>query len=210
MPSKRDLVPAPARPAQPDIASRIGAAILGFLGEVPRSRERPSASPAQAARLVAKLAAKKAAAAAGTLALPPGPLGWLTILPEMVAVWKVQAAMVADIAGLYGRQASLTQEQMLYCLFKHTASQAVRDLVVRAGERWLVKQATVGALQGIARRIGTRLSERVVTKTASRWLPLVGAIGVAAYAYYDTAQVAKAAIELFERELEFEPAPEDA
>src|SRR5918911_369505 len=146
MPSPRDLVPASARPAPHDIASRIGAAILGFLGEVPRSRERPSASPAQAARLVAKLAAKKAAAAAGTLALPPGPLGWLTILPEMVAVWRVQAAMVADIAGLYGRQASLTQEQMLYCLFKHTASQAVRDLVVRAGERWLVKQATVGAL----------------------------------------------------------------
>jgi len=58
---------------------------------------------------------------AGTLALPPGPLGWMTILPEMVGVWKIQAQMVADIAALYGKTATLTQEQMLYCLFKHTA-----------------------------------------------------------------------------------------
>ena len=207
MPKKHELAPI-ASPPGGDIASRIGAAILGFLGEVPRSREQPSALPGEAARHVANRAATKAATAAGTLALPPGPLGWLTILPEMVAVWKVQAAMVADIAGLYGKQASLTQEQMLYCLFKHTASQAVRDLVVRAGERWLVKQATVGALQAIARRIGARVSERALTKTASRWLPVVGALGVAAYAYYDTAQVAKAAIELFEREFDVEPADE--
>jgi hypothetical protein len=34
---------------------------------------------------------------------------------------------------------------------------------------------------------------------------VVGALGVAAYAYYDTAQVAKAAIELFERDIEIEP-----
>ena len=204
MPKKRELATI-TPPAAGDISSRIGAAILGFLGEVPSSRERPSATPAEAARQVANRAAAKAATAAGTLALPPGPLGWLTILPEMVAVWKVQAAMVADIAGLYGKQASLTQEQMLYCLFKHTASQAVRDLVVRAGERWLVKQVTAGALKAIARRIGAHVTERAVTKTASRWLPVVGALGVAAYAYYDTAQVAKAAIELFERELDIEP-----
>jgi hypothetical protein len=117
----------------------------------------------------------------------------------------VQANMVADIAALYGRQGTLTQEQMLYCLFKHTASQAVRDLVVRAGERWLVKKATSQVLQAVARRIGAKISERAVTKTASRWLPVVGAIGVAAYAYYDTAQVAKAAIELFGREVDVEP-----
>lgn len=200
----------PAAQAGDDIASRIGAAILGFLGEVPSSRHMRSATPAESARQVAARAAAKAATAAGTLALPPGPLGWLTILPEMVAVWRVQATMVADIAALYGRQGTLTQEQMLYCLFKHTASQAVRDLVVRAGERWLVKKATLGVLRTIAGRIGAKISERAVTKGASRWLPVVGAIGVAAYAYYDTAQVAKAAIALFEREIELDAADAQA
>jgi hypothetical protein len=44
----------------------------------------------------------------------------------------------------------------------------------------------------------------LATKGASRLMPLVGAVGVGAYAYYDTTQVAKTAIELFARELVIE------
>ncbi|MEK8032631.1 hypothetical protein AACH06_17560 [Ideonella sp. DXS29W] len=170
---------------------------------MPRTSVQPTGHPAEAARQTAASAAAKAAAAAGTLALPPGPLGWLTILPELLAVWRIQAKMVADIAAHYGKSASLTQEQMIYCLFKHTASQAVRDLVVRMGERFVVKKASLKALQMVAQRIGAKVTERGVSHGASRWLPVVGALGVAAYAYYDTAQVAKAAIELFERDIEY-------
>lgn len=207
---KRALAVRPADDgSKPDVAGRIGAAILDFVGQVPPSQAAPSPTPAAAARELARRAAAKAAATAGGLALPPGPLGWLTVLPELVAVWRVQAAMVADIAALYGRQGTLTREQMLYCLFRHTASQAVRDLVVRAGERWLVRKATLGVLQSITRRIGMRLSERAVASAASRWLPVVGAMGVAGYAWYDTQQVAKAAIALFEREVTLDTAPGD-
>jgi hypothetical protein len=202
---KKASASVPAIQADAAVASRVAAAILGFVGEVPHSSERKSRSPAEAARSAANIAAAKAAAAAGTLALPPGPLGWLTILPEMVAVWKIQANMVANIAAFYGKKGALTQEQMLYCLFRHTASQAVRDLVMRVGERMIVKRATLGVLQAVAQRIGVKVTRQTLTKTASRWLPVVGALGVAAYAYYDTAQVAKAAIELFERDIEIEP-----
>lgn len=194
------LVPttASASAAESGVAARIGAAILHFVVDVPVSAHQASPAPAAAARRVAKAAAARAASAAGTLALPPGPLGWLTILPEMLAVWRVQAQMVADIAALYGREGRLSEEQMLYCLFKHAASQAVRDLVVRVGQRAVITTVTAGALQSVAQRIGMTMTQRVVAKSASRWLPVVGALGVAAYAYYDTSQVAKAAIELFE------------
>jgi hypothetical protein len=37
-------------------------------------------------------------------------------------------------------------------------------------------------------------------------LPVVGALGVAGYAYYDTAQVAATAISLFEKDVAREPA----
>lgn len=188
-----------------DAASKIAVAILGFVGKVPSSGESRSRTPAEAARKAANAAAAKAATAAGTLALPPGPLGWLTILPEMTAVWKIQAQMVADIAALYGKSATLGREQMLYCLFKHAASQAVRDLVVRVGERMLVKRATLASLQAVAQRVGVKLTQRVLAKGVSRWIPLAGAVGVAAYAYYDTVQVAKAAIDIFERDIEVEP-----
>lgn len=200
------LVPASSSDAAADgISHKVANAILGFIGEVPRSKAVPSRQPAEAARQTAVTAAAKAAAAAGTLALPPGPLGWLTILPELLAVWRIQAGMVADIAAHYGKSGTLTQEQMLYCLFKHTASQAVRDLVVRMGERVVVKKASLKALQVVAQAIGVKVTERGVSHGAARWLPVVGALGVAAYAYYDTAQVAKAAIDLFERDIELQP-----
>lgn len=209
MTRKRTAVSLPVTQDHEQVASRIGGKILAAVGKVPTSSERKSRDPAEAARKTANTAARNAAAAAGTLALPPGPLGWLTILPELIAVWKIQAQMVADIAAFYGRKRVLTQEQMLYCLFKHTASQAVRDLVVRVGERAIVRRATVRALNSVAQRVGLTVTQRTLAKSASRWLPVVGALGVAAYAYYDTAQVARTAIDLYEREIEIDPIRED-
>jgi hypothetical protein len=105
---------------------------LDVVGSIPGSSARPSARPDEAARKLANAAAAKAALISGGLALPPGPLGWLAILPDLIAIWRLQSQMVADIAALYGQTATLTREHMLYCLFRHAAAQAVRDLVVRA------------------------------------------------------------------------------
>lgn len=208
MPRKHAVVP--ARQQEAEVVSKVAAKILSVLGEVPTSGERKSRNPAEAARKIASTAAVSAATAAGSLALPPGPLGWLTVLPEMVLVWKIQAQMVADIGALYGKRRVLTQEQMIYCLFKHTASQAVRDLVVRVGERVIVRHASVRAINTVAQRIGLRVTQRALAKSASRWLPVVGAVGVAAYAYYDTANVAKSAVGMFEGEIEIEPLRPDS
>ena len=190
-----------------EAGSRVGNAILDFIVALPESKLGKSESPEEAARSKANKAAAAAALAAGALALPPGPAGWLTILPEMIGVWKIQAQLVADIAALYGHRATLSEEQMIYCLFKHTAAQAVRDLVVRTGERALVQRVTVRALQGIAKRIGVKVTQRAIGRGLARWLPIVGAVGVGAYAYYDTAQVASTAISLFKGEVHLEPAP---
>lgn len=193
------------RNAGDERGDRIAQTILNFIGHIPGTAEKKSLEPAQRARVIARSAARKAAVTAGSLALPPGPLGWLTVLPELVAVWKLQTQMVADIAGIYGNKAELTREQMIYCLFRHTAAQAVRDLVVRIGERFLVQQVSVRAFQVAARKIGVTITQHAIGKGVSRWLPIVGAVGVGAYAYYDTGQVARTAIELFEREIVIAP-----
>ena len=200
----------PAVPSKSDVASKIASAILGFIANTPTSRQRSSSSPEDSAKKIANKAAATAATVAGTLALPPGPLGWLTILPEMVGVWKIQAQMVADIAALYGKTATLTQEQMLYCLFKHSAAQVLRDLVVRVGERVIIKHASLRVMQSIAQKIGVKVTQRVIGKSLSRWLPIVGALGVGAYAFYDTAQVASTAIELFSQEIDPATSPQEA
>ena len=185
---------------------RIAQTILNFIGQIPDTSEKKCPDPAHRARVIARSAARKAAVTAGSLALPPGPLGWLTVLPELLAVWKLQTQMVADIAGVYGNQAELTREQMIYCLFRHTAAQAVRDLVVRIGERFLVRQVSVRAFQAAARKVGVTITQHAISKGVARWLPVVGAVGVGAYAYYDTGRVARTAMELFAREIEIAPA----
>ncbi len=188
----------------------IAQAVLSLMGKVPKSKERPSQTPLEDARKKANATAAKAALAAGALALPPGFAGWLTILPEMMGVWKMQRQMVADIAALYGKQATLTPEQVVYCLFQHTAAQGVRDLVVRVGQRSLVRRASPLLIRTLSRRIGSRLAQRVLGRGAARWVPIAGAVGVGAYVYYDTAQVAATAIDLFEGVIEVEAEVVDA
>ncbi|MBA4260984.1 MAG: hypothetical protein C0443_02890 [Comamonadaceae bacterium] len=192
-------VPAEGATADP---SFLGQAILSLVGKVSASKKLPSETPTEDARRAAKAAATKAALAAGALALPPGVLGWLTILPEMMGVWKIQRQMVADIAALYGKHATLTPEQVVYCLFQHTAAQGVRDLVVRVGQRTLVRRASPLLIRTITRRVGAKLAQRAAGKGLARWLPVLGALGMSAYAYADTAQVAATAIDLFEGVIE--------
>lgn len=189
---------------------RITEAILDFVSQVPDSKVANSKDPASEARRLANRAAQRAALTAGSLALPPGPLGWLTLLPELIAIWKIQAQMVSDIAAAYGHHASLGREQMMWCLFRHTAAQAFRDLVVRMGDRLVFQRMSWGAAKRVAKQIGIKLTQRTLSKGVSRWLPVIGALGVGAYAYYDTGQVASTAIEMFEGGITVEGADEDA
>ena len=178
-------------------AHQITEALLKLVTKVPASGEPESATPAVRGKALARNAAKASAAISGTAALAPGPLGLLTLLPDMIGVWKVQEQMVADIAAAYGKSATLSKEQMVFCLFKHTSSQLLRDVIVRSGERYLVRPLSIKMMQGLVAQIGIQLGQRTVGKTVARFAPVVGALGVAGYAYYDTLQVAKTAIRLF-------------
>lgn len=175
--------------------------VLALVVRPPEPAFTASPRPGDAAARAIEAAASKAALAAGTLALPLGPLGWATIAPEMLAVWHIQRQLVADIAALYGRSAELGPTQMMWCLFRHTAAQALRDLSVRVGERVIVRPAAQAVLQRVAGAIGLQLGRKAAGKALSRWVPLVGAAGVGAYAWWDTRQVGRAALQLFEREI---------
>lgn len=196
--------------AETSISKRVADAVTDFLTDVPTTREPPAGSKDAAAiraKAIAREAAIKAAFVSGSLALPAGPAGLLTLLPDLLGVWRIQAQMVADIAGAYGHSATLAREQMMYCLFRHAAAQAVRDLVVRAGERYLIRRASTRTLQGVAQRVGSTVVKRVMAKSAARWLPAIGALGVAAYAFYDTGEVADTALELFAGDVSLDPEP---
>jgi hypothetical protein len=192
-------VPAVIEPVE---HNKVTQAILDFVSKVPASKVGSSTNPDAEAHRIATAASRRAALTAGSLALPPGPLGWLTILPELTLIWKIQGQMVSDIAAAYGHHASLGREQMLWCLFRHTAAQAFRDLVVQMGDRLVFRRMSHGIAQRVAKQVGIKLTQRTVGEGISRWLPVVGALGVGAYAYYDTGHVASTAIALFSGDME--------
>jgi hypothetical protein len=185
-----------------EVFRRVSEKLLQLLGNIPSSDERAAADPQARAHSLVATAALKSATLSGSLALPPGPFGVITLLPDLYGIWKLQAQVVADIAAVYGKTGFLTQESMLFCLFKHTAAQAVRDLIVRAGERILMRRPTLRVLQRTLAKVGVKMTQRLLGRGVARWLPLVGALGIAGYAYYDTSQVGQTAIDLFSRDID--------
>jgi hypothetical protein len=171
--------------------------MLGIVGNPPVPCESPSSDPEHRARVIAKTAALQAGAVSGVLALPPGPLGMVTIIPDLIVIWKIQAQLAADIAGAFGRTEPLTREQVLYCLFKHATADVAKNLGMRIGQRVVVREVSLAAIRVLLRRVGASLAQRLVARTVVRWLPIVGALGIGAYAYYDTGCVADTAMELF-------------
>jgi hypothetical protein len=171
----------------------VGGIIEQVIADVPVPRTHEVEHPDAAAQRIAREAAKRAALVSGTLALPAGPLGLLTVLPDLYLIWRTQRQMVADIFAVYGRSAELSRTHMLYCLFRHAASQVLRDVVVRSGQRFIVQQLGTRTLSSLAGRVGVVVSKRVIGSAATRWIPLAGAAAVSAYAYWDTLQVAKTA-----------------
>lgn len=178
-------------------AAQAARAILGLLAVRPRAEPASGGTPAERAQALTQQAARRAAGISATAALAPGPLGLLTLLPDLVGVWTVQAQLVADIAAVYGRAATLSREEVLYCLFRHSSSQLLRDVVVRSGSRFLVRRLTGFMLRRLALGIGRVAGRRALGKLAARFVPLAGAGLVGRYAYLDTQQVAQTAIELF-------------
>src|SRR3954471_19384640 len=112
-------------PNAPDL---IHSAIMRALSRIPATHELQGAHPATRARAIAKAAAAKTAGVSGSLSLPPGPAGWLTIVPDRTMGWRIQSQMVSDIAGAFGKASSVGRDEMFYCLFRHAAAQIVRDV----------------------------------------------------------------------------------
>lgn len=187
-------------------ASQSFLRMLEYLAtSIPPSEEPWSANPGQRAREIVRGAGLKAGAMSAGLALPPGPLGMLTVIPDLLKVWQIQQQMVADVAACFGKSAQLSRQMMVYCLFRHGAAMLVRDVVARVGERVIVKQATLRVIQQTLRRIGVQVTQKAVGKTLSRWLPIIGPVLIGGYSLVDTRAVGKTAIDTFSRRIEIEP-----
>lgn len=182
------------------INEKITQLLLELLTNLPTPRS--SALTASSDQLI-KTAALKAAAISGALSLPAGALAILTLLPDLVAVWKIQAQLVADIAAQSGKSNQLTRETLLYCLFGKDAF-ASEDLVVRIGQRYIVRRSSQKVFESFLGKIGLRIGRSLVGDRITRWIPFVGAAIIARYSFTDTAKVGRTAHELFSSLIEIQ------
>ena len=82
-------------------------------------------------------------------------------------VWRLQCQMVADVAATFGKHAKLSKEAMIFCLFRHGAAYLVQDLIVRVGERILVRRVGLKFLQQILEKIGIKITQRLIVLIVS-------------------------------------------
>lgn len=188
-------------PDSPAIAG-LATAIVEAVGRVPASDEPVADDPRTRADRLARATAGKTAALSAVAALPPGPIGWITLLPEAAAIWRLQAQLVADIAAAHGRTDVLTSELLLHCLFSHSADRPIGGMVLRVGERLLVRTVSYRMLQPIARSIAVRLSRRTLARGVARFVPGVGSAAVAALSWRETRRVATNALDAFSRPID--------
>jgi hypothetical protein len=168
----------------------ITKAMREVISTVPTSSESTAQSPKERVQNLAFRAKCLAATTSATLALPPGPLGLLTIVPDLIIIWKIQAQLAADIAAVYGVRSKFNESAMLFCLFRYGTAAFARDLLVRVGTKIVVRRASLKVVQDVLAKVGIKVTQRILGSTASRAIPLIGAGAIGAYAWYDTDQVA--------------------
>jgi hypothetical protein len=158
-------------------------------------------------KLIKRYATKCAVISSG-LAIPSGPLGFLTLIPDLFIIWHIQKSMVEEIASFYNMEADFTKKAMIYCLFRQSVGQVSRDVVVRSAQRMSMRFFSSRWFRRLIMRTGLKVSATFFTKATARFIPVAGAIGVGLYSYYDTIKVAKRTIALCKGETRL-PAPPD-
>lgn len=192
------------------LKERLATVLFELITTVPESLYQETDNTEEKIKKLTMQAALKASAVSATLSIPAGVTGVLTSLPDIMAVWRIQAQLVSDIAASYGKIAQLSREAMIWCLFRHSAASLLRDVAVRTGSRLVIQKLSITALQKILQKIGLQVSTKMLGRVALRAIPAIGAIGNGAYTYYDTNEVGKTAAAYFKALSDQEPEIQDA
>ncbi len=170
-----------------------GRLLFDIVTDIPETKLQPAENPGDRVKTLINKACLKSATVSATLSVPGGFASVITALPDLATIWKIQSQLVADIAATYGKVAFLNREAMVWCLFRHSAAQLLRDTLVRTGTRFITQKISLTALQVLLKKIGIQQASKLIGKTAAKAVPLLGAVVSGAYAAYDTREVGKTA-----------------
>ncbi|MCB5266661.1 MAG: TerB family tellurite resistance protein [Candidatus Cloacimonetes bacterium] len=144
----------------------------------------------------------KNAAISGGAGMIPGPWGMAASIPEILLVMKNQMAMIYDIAKAHGH--TKVEKELIIAILFGAVGNAATSLVVVHGQKIMAKRVGARALQKVIHILGGKITQQMAKSMAAKWLPVAGAVAMAAWSKYSTSKIGDKAIEVFSKEIEFE------
>lgn len=189
-----------------NIEKKISEGIENAVGMVINEREKHYANNSAPTKdMIQKMVSNYSnanAAISGGTGLIPGPLGMAASVPEIILIIRNQLTMVYDIAKANGHN-EITKELMLG-VFINAMGNATGNLLIVHGQRIVVKRVGAQALQKIIVILGGKITQQVAKSMAAKWIPIAGAIAMAAWSKYTTNKIGQKAKEVFSKEIVFE------
>jgi len=106
-------------------------------------------------------------------AIPPGPLGWATILPEVIAVTKIQMNLIYKIAQYYEKRGKLNETLVMLIFANEAGVNVGKKVVEKVGRKVIIRALSSKMLRPIIQKIGARIGARITQKMVGRWIPFV-------------------------------------
>lgn len=144
----------------------------------------------------------KNALISGGSSLIPGPWGMAAAIPEIIAVISNQLTMIYDIAKVHGQKE--IDKELLLTVFLSAMGNATGNLLIIHGQKIMMKRVGQRAIQTIIKILGGKITQQLAKSMAAKWIPIAGAVAMAAWSRYMTNKIGEKSIEIFSKEIIFE------
>ncbi len=136
--------------------------------------------------------------------IPTGPLGLATIIPELVALTKIQINLIYKIAKYHNQEAQVNATLILFIMGNALGVVLKHALAEKMGSRIITRSLSAEGTRKLAQKIGEKISTQFFRKAAGRWIPLVLAPVFGYFSYAMTKKVGREAENLLANVIEIE------
>jgi hypothetical protein len=134
--------------------------------------------------------------------IPTGPMGLATIVPEVVALIKLQINLIFKVAKFHQQEAKVNKTIILTVLGVAMGVVLKHALINKVGTRLIVKSLSAEGAKRITREIGEKFATGLLKRGLGRWIPLMLAPVFGYLSLSMTRKVGREAESLFSHELE--------
>lgn len=134
--------------------------------------------------------------------IPTGPMGLATIVPEVVALIKLQIDLIFKVAKFHQQEAKVNKTIILTVLGVAMGVVLKHALINKVGTRLIVKSLSAEGAKRITREIGEKFATGLLKRGLGRWIPLMLAPVFGYLSLSMTRKVGREAESLFSHELE--------